>query len=145
MPRFSQPFTTVKTEGMLLPAELIARVADLDPKLPGIRPEDYNLPKGERINEATNRSWNRLTTLWARFRKELEGLHEGDAATGLTRDRWLLHLFAELGYGRVQRHAAFEIDGKSYAVSHLWGHAPIHLVGAGLDLDKRAAGQVGAA
>jgi hypothetical protein len=64
---------------------------------------------------------------------------------GLTRDRWLLHLFAELGYGRVQRHAAFEIDGKSYAVSHLWGHAPIHLVGAGLDLDKRAAGQVGAA
>jgi hypothetical protein len=83
--------------------------------------------------------------LWARFRKELEGLHEGDAATGLTRDRWLLPLFDELGYGRIQRHQAFEGDGKTSAISHLWGHAPIHLVGAGLALDKRAPGQVGAA
>jgi len=145
MSRPNQPFSTIKTEGLLLPPELIARVADLDPKLPGIRPEDYNLPKGERINEATNRSWNRLTALWARFRKELEGLSEGDAATGLTRDRWLLPLFDELGYGRLQRHQALDIDGKTYAISHLWGHAPIHLVGAGLDLDKRAPGQVGAA
>jgi hypothetical protein len=140
-----QGFSTVKTEGLLLPPELIARVADLDTKLLGIRPEDYNLPQGERINEATNRSWNRLTALWARFKKELEGLQEGDAATGITRDRWLLPLFEELGYGRLQRHHAFEIDGKGYAISHLWGHAPIHLVGAGLDLDKRAPGQVGAA
>jgi hypothetical protein len=145
MSRPNQPFSTIKTEGLLLPPELIARVADLDAKLPGIRPEEYNLPKGERINEATNRSWNRLTSLWTRFREELEGLSEGDAATGLTRDRWLLPLFDELGYGRLQRHAAFEIDGKSYAISHLWGHAPIHLVGAGLELDKRAPGQVGAA
>lgn len=73
MKHSQQGFSTIKTEGLLLPPELIARVADLDPKLPGIRPEDYNLPKGERINEATNRSWNRLTALWARFRKELEG------------------------------------------------------------------------
>jgi hypothetical protein len=41
----SQPFATVRAEGLLLPPELIARVADLDPKLPGIRPEDYNLRK----------------------------------------------------------------------------------------------------
>jgi len=87
MKRSQQGFSTIKSEGLLLPPELIARVADLDAKLPGIGPEDYNLPKGERINEATNRSWNRLTALWARFRKELEGLSEGDAATGLTRDR----------------------------------------------------------
>ena len=143
--RNSQPFATVRAEGLLLPPELIARVADLDPKLPGIRPEDYNLPKGERVNEATNRAWNRLTTLWSRFRKELESHQEGGAATGPTRDRWLLPLFEELGYGRLQRHAAFEIDGKSYAISHLWGHTPIHLVGAGLNLDKRAPGQAGAA
>lgn len=38
--RRSQPsFSTIKTEGLLLPPELIARVADLDPKLSGIRPE----------------------------------------------------------------------------------------------------------
>ena len=63
MSRTSQPFATIKTEGLLLPPELVARVADLDAKLPGIRPEDYHLAKGERINEATNRAWNRLTTL----------------------------------------------------------------------------------
>jgi hypothetical protein len=49
MKHSQQGFSTIKTEGLLLPPELIARVADLDLKLPGIRPEDYNLPKGERI------------------------------------------------------------------------------------------------
>ena len=88
MTRSSQGFSTVKTEGLLLPPELIARVADLDAKLPAIRPEDYHLAKGERIYEATNRAWNRLTTLWARFRKELEALRQGEADTGPTRKRW---------------------------------------------------------
>ena len=34
MSRPNQPFSTIKTEGLLLPPELIARVADLDTKLP---------------------------------------------------------------------------------------------------------------
>lgn len=69
----------------------------------------------------------------------------GRRRTGLTRDRSLLPLYDELGYGRLQRHAAFEIDRKSYAFSHLRGYVPIHLVGTSLNLDKRAPGQVGAA
>ena len=63
MPRPRQRFATVKNESLLLPPELIARVADLDAKLPAIGPDDYHLAKGARINDATNRAWNRLTTL----------------------------------------------------------------------------------
>ncbi|MGH9065425.1 MAG: Eco57I restriction-modification methylase domain-containing protein, partial [Acidimicrobiales bacterium] len=69
----------------------------------------------------------------------------GGAATGLTRERWLLPLFAELGYGRLQAARAIEIEGKSYPVSHAWGSVPIHLVGAGVDLDRRSPGVAGAA
>jgi len=45
MKRSRQGFSTIKTEGLLLPPELIARVADLDVKLVGIRPEQCRLEK----------------------------------------------------------------------------------------------------
>ncbi|MCX7741668.1 MAG: N-6 DNA methylase, partial [Tepidimonas sp.] len=38
-----------------------------------------------------------------------------------------------------------EVNGKSYPISHAWGHVPIHLVGYGVDLDRRAPGVAGAA
>ena len=82
----------------------------------------------------------------------MDGVHrgaqattKGDPATGLTRDRWLLILFAELGYGRLPPANAVEIDGLSFPVSHAWGSAPIHLVGAGLEMDRRTPGVPGAA
>ncbi len=138
-------FAAVKTEGLLLPRELLARVAALDAKLPGTRPEDYHLPPGERINETINRSWNHLSGVWKRFSQEVAGQPTGDAATGSTRDRWLLPLFQELGYGRLQREKAVEIEGRAYPISHRWQNTPIHLIGVGLDLDRRAPGQAGAA
>jgi Eco57I restriction-modification methylase len=139
------PFTAIKTEGGLLPRETLQRVANEDGSLPGMRPKDYHLAPNERLGEAINRAWNRLLGFWETFSDELGKRAEGDAATGLTRDRWLLPLFEELGYGRLQRSAAVEIDGKSFAISHAWYHTPIHLVGAGVSIDKRSAGVAGAA
>jgi hypothetical protein len=60
------------------------------------------------------------------------------------RERWLLPLFSELGYGRLLTAKAIEVDGKSYPVSHGWQHTPIYLVGCQVDLDRRAAGVAGA-
>ncbi|RRR68806.1 MAG: hypothetical protein EI684_17000 [Candidatus Viridilinea halotolerans] len=63
----------------------------------------------------------------------------------LTRERWLLPLFQELGYGRLQIAKPVEVSSKSYALSHGWEHVPIHLVGCRVDLDRRTPGVAGAA
>jgi len=143
--RAAEQFTTIRTEGGLLPPGLLARVAAGDATLPGLTPDAYHLTPGERFGEVINRSWLRLVGAWAGFRDALTATKPGDPATGLTRDRWLLILFAELGYGRLPPARAVELDGVSFPVSHGWGPAPIHLVGAGLELDRRTPGVAGAA
>ncbi len=142
--RHRDGFTTIRSEGAILPRDLLARIAALDKDLGGLTPDDYHL-SGEKLGEATNRAWNRLQGAWAAFRGEAASLREGDPATTPTREKWLLPLFQELGYGRLPTAKAQEIDGRSYAVSHGWGHVPIHLVGAGVDLDRRTPGVAGAA
>lgn len=140
--RTRNPFTTIHTEGALLPSDLLQRVLEYK-ELPSLTPEAYHL-SGEKLNEAISRSWNRLQGAWAAFKTSRNRLGESDAGTGLTRERWLYPLFDELDYGRLQAASGLEIDGKPYAISHLWANVPIHLVGCGVDLEKRSAGVVGA-
>lgn len=138
-------FTTVRTEGALLPADLLGRIVEGDTALPGLSPEDYHLLPGERINEATNRAWNRAVGAWAAFQSTRTRGFSTAFGTSETRDRWLLPLFQGLDYGRLTRTQANEVPGKSYPISHVWGRVPIHLIGAGIDLDKRTATVAGAA
>ena len=138
-------FTTVRSEGAILPADLLTRIATLDPNLPGLTPDSYNLLKSEKLNEAINRSWNRLLNAWGTFKSSREKLPEKDAGTTLTRERWLLPLFAELGYGRLLTTKAIEVNDKSYAISHGWQHTPIHLVSFKVDLDQYSRSTAGAA
>ena len=139
------PFTTVRSEGALLPPDFLQRLIDPKSKVDGLTPATYHLAEGERLNEAASRAWNRLLGLWAAFQGASVALKETDPATGLTRERWLLPLFQELGYGRLQSVKSFEIDGRLYPISHVWARSPIHLVGRGVDLDTRTAGVAGAA
>lgn len=145
MSRSNGVFPTVRTEGGLLPADLLARIAAGDKELEGLAPDDYHLAQGERLHEVIIRSWNRLVAAWSGFRSAIAKLPPEDAGTSVTRERWLLILFQELGYGRVAAAHGVEIEGKSYPISHLWQNVPIHLVGAGVDLDRRTAGVAGAA
>jgi len=137
-------FTTIHTEGALLPIDLLQHIRANDPSLEGLTPESYHLAPGEKLNEAINRSWNRLNGLWGAFQAARVRLGEGDAGTTLTRERWLLPLFQELGFGRLSTSKAVEIEGKSYPISHRWQNVPIHLIGCGLQLDKRTPGVAGA-
>lgn len=141
----SSGFSAIRTEGGLLPADLLTRVRGGDASLPGLAPSDYHLAPGERLSEQIARSWSRLVPLWRRFAADLEALAAGDPAAGATRERWLHPLFDELGYGRLVTARALEIEGKTYPVSHWRGRVPIHLVGAGTSLDRRQAGVRGAA
>ncbi|MBO0797947.1 MAG: N-6 DNA methylase, partial [Blastocatellia bacterium] len=143
--RHRQLFTAVRTEGAILPADLLQLIDKLDPGLGGLSPEDYHLPSGVKLNEAINQSWNRMKGAWSAFKTARAKLSPNDPATTVTREKWLLPLFQELNYGRLRQTPAVEIEGRSYAVFNISNNVPIHLVGAGVDLDQRTAGVAGAA
>jgi hypothetical protein len=145
MPRTSSPFTTIRSEGALLPPEVLGRITDADKDLGGLAPTDYHLGETERLGEAISRSWNRLVGIWASFAPTLEGFNANDPGTGATRERWLAPLVQELGFGRLQVAKARDIDGVDYPISHEWGPVPVHLVGAGVELERRTKGVAGAA
>lgn len=145
MARRTQEFQTLRSEGGLLPPDLLRRVIDPRGNLKGTRPEDYGLPQGERLSEVITQSWNRLRRHWSEFRAAAAKLPEGEAGTGLTNDKWSLPLLRELGFGLLPTSASPEIAGRTYAISRFFGSVPIHLVGCALSLDRRAAGVRGAA
>lgn len=145
MARRNNLFTTIKTEGGLLPSDLLQKISVSDKSLDGLSLESYHLNPNERINEAASRSWKRIVNAWNAFRSAAEILPESDRGTTVTRERWLLILFQELGYGRLSTSKAVEIKGKSYPISHFWKKSPIHLVGFRIDIDKPSKGVAGAA
>ena len=140
----SGSLSTVRVVGGLLPADVIAAV--LGNSLDGLTSTDYHLG-GESPREAAARVWTHLLGAYRRFRDDLARLPEGDPAVGVTRERWLTVVLSELGYGRVPLTPAggLAVGDKTYPVSHLWGSSPIHLLGWGVELDKRTPGVAGAA
>jgi hypothetical protein len=137
-------FATIKIEGALLPSDFLQKIICRDKEIEGLTPESYHLAPSEKLNEAINRSWNRLVGLWTSFKTAVDKLPEKDYGTSLTRERWLLPFFQELGYGRLPSCHTVEIDGKSYSISHMWQNTPIHLIGCKLDIEHRTPGAVGA-
>lgn len=138
--------SAITTSGGLLPSDLLAKLAADPQALSGTRPEDYHLPSGRRLRDAISRAWSELLGQWTEFRERLDRLPEGERATTVTRESWLLPLLTELGFGRlVPARGDLHVDGNSYAISHAWGPVPIHLLGADVDLDRSAPGVAGAA
>ena len=116
--------------------------------MPGLAPSDYHLDEEERLPEVINRAWNSLLGAWATFQDALGKLPAGDPATAVTREKWLLKLFRQLGYGQLQSvrpiQLAGDAAGRSFPISHEWGSVPIHLIGARVPLDRRTLGVTGA-
>ena len=148
-------FKAVHTVGTALPAEAIPRANEL--RMPGQTAEAYQLPPGMAVNGAIARAWEAMLAAHRSWCTALERLPEGDAATKLTRDKWLLPLLYELGWGRpdvISGGLAVppglgEIESPHFPISHrvAWPDAanasawvPLQLVGAGIDLDTKTAG-----
>ncbi len=148
-------FKAVRTVGTALPAEAIPRANEL--RMPGQTAEAYQLPPGMAVNGAIARAWEAMLAAQRSWCTALERLPEGDAATKLTRDKWLLPLLYELGWGRpdvISGGLALppglgETESPHFPISHrvAWPDAanasawvPLHLVGAGIDLDTKTAG-----
>ncbi len=136
--------TCVRVVGGLLPADVVSAV--LAGSVDGLGSGDYHLG-GEAPREAAARVWTHLGGVYRRFRDELARLPAGDPAVGITRERWLTVLLAELGYGRVPLTGpgGLTVHDRAYPVSHLWGATPVHLLGWGVELDRRNPGVTGAA
>ena len=124
--------------------DLLQRIAASNGELDGRTPASYHLIEGEKLNEATNRAWNRLLGIWTAFRCAAEKLPPNNLGGSVTLERWLLPLWQELGYGRLLPASPAELDGKTYPISHVWLHTPIHLVGCRSELDRRVPSQDGA-
>ncbi|NMA47100.1 MAG: hypothetical protein GX945_11135, partial [Lentisphaerae bacterium] len=78
MARRNHDFQSIRSEGGLLPPDLLRRILDPREQLAGTEPEDYGLPQGERLNEVITQCWNRLRRHWSEFRSAAETLPEGE-------------------------------------------------------------------
>lgn len=105
----------------------------------------YHLVGTETVRDAASRAWGYLRGAWVAWR-EHDAAQRVGAGTGPARERWLLPLLRELGYGQVPAlPSGLSVEGTDYPVSHRSEHVPIHLLGPGVDLDRRNPGVAGAA
>ena len=138
-----QQFSTIRTEGALLPPDVLQQIAS--GKTEGLRPADYHLPEGYKLNEAITQSWDLLKKHWKTFQDARAALSDTDTGTEITNKHWLLPLFRELDYGHLATSPAPQIEDRSYPIERFYNHTPIHLVGCNLPLDRRTKGARGAA
>lgn len=143
MAKRTDQFQTIRTEGALLPPDILQAITSLT--VEGVSPEAYHLPPGAKLNEAIARSWSMLQQYWKGFQEDRELLEESATGTEVTNRQWLLPLFEELKYGRLTTVKSPEIDGRTYPVERFYSDQPIHLIGCNLPLDRRTTGARGAA
>ncbi|PZT77670.1 MULTISPECIES: Eco57I restriction-modification methylase domain-containing protein [unclassified Streptomyces] len=144
----NQVFSAVQTVGALLPADMLARISE-GKDTPGSRPADYALPSSRSVRDEAERSWEYLRPLWRELRKSLpEDPDTGAPAadpTGLAAAEWLAPLWRELGFGPLtpvgpDGITADSDSGRTFPVSHRWGHALIHQTAWNAGLDRRPGG-----
>ncbi len=144
MAKRNQQFQTIRTEGAILPPDILRRIVSL--KVEGATPDAYHLPPGSKPGDAISQSWTKLLNHWQVFQEARANLSDSDeTATAMTNECWLLPLFKELDYGRLVTAKSPEIDERVYPIERFYNHTPIHLIGCRLPLDRRTKGARGAA
>jgi type I restriction-modification system DNA methylase subunit len=142
----TQIFSTVHTIGGLLPADMLVRISE-GKDVDGSKPADYDIFGSRSVRDEAERHWDYLKSIWKELRDKLPVAPEAETPadpTGLAIRQWLEPLFAELSFGRLTALGASGIeangDGKTFAISHLWTHVPIHLAAWNTRLDSRPGG-----
>ena len=138
----TQVTASIRVVGGLLPADMITRIMT-GKDVSASTPADYHVVGVRSVKDAAERHWDYLKGAWRVLR---DAIGHGSDPRGLATENWLLPLFDEHGYGRLNRlQAGITADDgtKVFPVSHAWQHLPIHLVPWGQKLDERpAAGEL---
>ncbi|GAA2160249.1 Eco57I restriction-modification methylase domain-containing protein [Actinomadura napierensis] len=142
----NQIFSAVHTIGGLLPADMLVRISE-GKDVQGSKPADYDIFGSRSVRDEAERHWDYLKSVWKELRDKLPVAPEAETPadpTGLAIRQWLEPLFAELSFGRLTAIGASGIEadggGKTFAISHLWTHVPIHLTAWNTRLDTRPGG-----
>lgn len=129
-------------EGAVVPTALIAQLgAGTLGSADSRSPRSYHLTGTETVRDAAARAWTYLRSAWLSWRETTDG----HGSTGQAREQWLLPLLRELGYGQVPVTGGMSVEDTDYPISHRWQTVPVHLLGPGVDLDRRNPGVAGAA
>lgn len=145
----STAFQAITVVGGVVPPSLLGRIqAGEVNDAKSMAPASFHLAGTETVRDAASRTWMYLQGAWSAWR-ESDAAKRPDgqgAGTGDARQKWLLVLLRELGYGQVPATpGGLTIGGEAYPISHRWESVPIHLLGPGVDLDKRTPKIEGAA
>ncbi len=147
-------FSCVRLEGGLVTPELLrsvyARKSDHQD------PANYDLPSNARVIDEVREHWDRLRRHWTQWKAKSwqQGQppagDNADNSGGVTRDQWQLPLLRALGFHNLTANPGLEVNGRRFPIARAFiandnVRVPIHLVGAGIALDKRTAGVSGAA
>ena len=145
----STAFQAITVVGGVVPPSLLGRIQSGEVNdARSITPASFHLAGTETVRDAASRTWMYLQSAWRAWRdSDTAKRPDGQGAgTGEARQKWLLVLLRELGYGQVPPTAGGLITGgQTYPISHRWESVPIHLLGPGVDLDKRTPKVEGAA
>ncbi|GIV95662.1 MAG: hypothetical protein KatS3mg057_0319 [Herpetosiphonaceae bacterium] len=133
-------FTTIITEGNLIPADLLERIASGEAE--GQQPADFGLERSRRLTDEIAAAWSDARAHWESFQRRLRRLNSADPATSLTREHWITPLLELLGYTLTYMPGAAVVQGRTYAISHRAGRdesaPPVHIEGIRRSLDDRA-------
>jgi hypothetical protein len=131
-------FTTIVSEGNLIPADLLAEIATGTAE--GQQPTDFGFEKSRRLSDEIAAAWADAKAYWEALQRSLRRLRDDDPATTVTRERWIVPLFETLGYKLTYQPTAAVAGGRTYAISHRAGDvegSPIHIEGLRRSLDQR--------
>lgn len=153
MSTLASAFRSVRVVGTVMPGEAIPRASEL--RMPGQTAGDYQLPPGMAVNAAIARAWDAMLAAYQEWHNALSRLPETDPAVKVTREKWLLPLLYELGWGHPEAIGGLDVApglGETipmhFPVSHRvsWpdkadpdAWVPLHLVGANVALDTKTA------
>jgi hypothetical protein len=133
-------FPAVRIEGGLLGPETLEQLLAGD--LPGQKPKDFGLDGRRSLTDEIASVFADARAEWEVFQRRLERLPEGEPATSLTRDAWMIPFLSLLGYELRYNPCAYEVDGETFAISHRAGEPedapPVHIVGARQELGRLA-------
>jgi len=136
----SAKYPSLAVVGGLFSADLIDDIAEA--KADGQHPRDFGFPDHTHLIDQISASWAEARGFWQSFRRRLDSLQAGETGVSFTRAQWIVPLFSLLGYDLTYQERAAEADGQSYAISHRADGKepapPVHVVGAGQSLDRRA-------